>query len=144
MALPRLGVSAGRFGICATEASLESLLPRRFRAAATQDPGPVLIVGDGFVASGEGRPVVKAMTCLPGGTGSDRLLVSDGWPLPTSPDPAAAAVSGDLARLLSATRGRPTVLLGLRLLNSQPAASVCRALLAINDGPVELHDLRIP
>lgn len=144
VALPRLGVGADRFGVCATEAALKALLSGRFRAAATPDPGPVLVVGDGFVAGGEGRPAVKVMTPLPGGMGSDRLLVSDGWPLPLSPDPATAAVPGDLARLLSATRGRPAVLLGLSLLNTQPAAFVCRALLAINDGPVELHDLRIP
>lgn len=77
-------------------------------------------------------------------------MVSEGWPLPLPPEREHRAALGDRDRTLGAVYSRPgelpslAVLLGLRLSDAQPAASVCQALLAINNGPVELHDLRAP
>lgn len=140
IALRRLGFGAEGIGVCGPPAALAALLACRFRAAPIHGLGPILVLGEAFVERPDGRPVVKALVRLQGQDGSDDLLVSDGWPLP--PKPIDRPASGDLMRLLSATQARPAVLLGLRLPNTQSAALVCRTLLAIADGPVELQDLR--
>ena len=77
-------------------------------------------------------------------------MVSEGWPLPLPPEREYRAALCDRDRILGAISSRLeelpalAVLLGLRLSDGQPAASVCQALLAINNGPVELLDLRAP
>ncbi len=141
-ALPRLGFGAARFGLIGSVAAFEALLAYRFKAAAMNDLDATLVLDNAIAGGVAARPVVKALTRLPGKAGSQGMLVSDGWPLPLPSEPGDGVLSGDLARRLAA-QVRPVVLLGLRLLSTQSPAYVCRALLAINDGPVELHDLRV-
>lgn len=142
VALPSLGFGVARFGLIGTSAAFEALLACRFKSVAIHEPGATLVLDEEMAGGVGSRPVAKALTRLPGKAGSQGLLVSDGWPLPLPPEPGDSVLSGDLAQRLAA-RGRPAVLLGLRLLGTQSPAHVCRALLAINDGPVELHDLRV-
>ena len=119
---------------------LGGLLACRVQSSPIHGLGAILVLGEAFAERAGGRPVVKALARLPGPAGSDTLMISDGWPLP--PEPRDQPGSREIMRLLSAVQGRPAILLGLRLPNTQSPALVCRALLATADGPVELQDLR--
>ena len=138
--LRRLGFGAEGIGVCGTRAALEGLLACRVQSSPIHGLGAILVLGEAFAERAGGRPVVKALARLPGPAGSDTLMISDGWPLP--PEPRDQPGSREIMRLLSAVQGRPAILLGLRLPNTQSPALVCRALLATADGPVELQDLR--
>ena len=147
-ALPRLGVGVTRVGVSGTPAAFEALFDRRFRAAPIHGLGPFLVLDGVFAERAGSRPVVKALSRLPRGSGSDGFLVSDGWPLPLPTARADAAACWSRLRIFGAVDGPPgslrppAIFLGLRLSDAQPATTVCQALLAINDGPVELHDFR--
>ncbi len=147
-ALPGLGFDAARFGALGTPASFEILFFGRLRAAQIDRPGPFLVLDDVFAEPGGSRPVMKTLSRLPGCSGTQTLLVSEGWPLPIERPDETAFYNRD--RILGAAYGRPSdapsplIILGLRLSDVQSAASVCQALLAINDGPVAFHDLRAP
>ncbi len=147
-ALPGLGFDVGRFGALGTPASFEKLLFGRLRAAQIHRPGPFLVLDDVFAEPGGSRRVMKALSRLPGCSGTQTLLVSEGWPLPIEGSDETAFYNRD--RILRAVYGRsgdaasPLIILGLRLSDVQSPASVCQALLAINDGPVAFHDLRAP
>ncbi len=149
-ALPRLGLTVADFGFLGAPAGFEALLAGRFRAAPVHSLGPVLVLDSAFAGQGDSRPVMKPLRRLPGCSLSEMLLVSEGWPLPLPPEPADQAAICDRNPTLGAVYGRPVdwrspaVLLGLRLADTRPAASVCQAFLAINNGPVELLDLRAP
>ncbi len=142
VALPRLGFDAGGFGVLGTPAAFEALFAGRFQAAPIHGLGPFLVLDDCFTDPGGSRPVTKALSRLPGESEATAFLVSGGWPLPLAAEPGGTCASRDWLRLLAAAQGRPAILLGLRLLSTQSAAFVCRTLLAINDGPVELLDLK--
>ena len=149
-ALPSLGFAASDFGILGTPTAFETLLAGRFRAAPTHRLRPFLVLDSDFAGQGGSRPVMKPLRRLPGHSLSEVLLVSEGWPLPLPMERADQAAICDRNRTFGAIYGRPVdmrspaVLLGLRLADARPAASVCQALLAINNGPVELLDLRAP
>ena len=144
-ALPRLGFSVAHFGVLGTPASFETLLAGRFRVAPIHHLGPFLVLEDAFAEPDGSCPVIKALSRLPGRSDSETLLVSEGWPLPI--EQASRTAFRCHGRILGAVGSRahdawsPSIVLGLRLSDAQSAATVCRALLAINDGPVELHDL---
>lgn len=149
-ALPRLGLAVADFGFLGGPAAFEALLAGRFREAPVHRLGPILLL-DGALAAPDGsHPVVKRLSKLKGRSPSEMLLVSEGWPLPLPLERADQAAICDRDPTLGAVYGRPVdwrspaVLLGLRLADARPAASVCQALLAINNGPVELLDLRAP
>lgn len=147
-ALPRLGFGVTRFGVLGTLEAFETLLAGRFRAALIHRLGPSLILDCAFAEPDGSRLTRKAVSRLPGRSESEALLVSEGWPLPIERADGTAFCNRD--RILGAVFGRPgdarspAIVLGLRLSDAQSAATVCQALLAINDGPVELHDLRAP
>ena len=143
LALPRLGFDLAGFGVLGTPAAFEVLFAGRFQAAPTGGQEPVLVLGDCFADPGGPPAVTKALSRLPAKSEATAFLVSGGWPLPLAAEPGDACASRDWFRLLAPAQGRPAILLGLRLLDGQSAAFVCRTLLAINDGPVELLDLKV-
>ena len=142
-ALPGLGFGVARFGLLGTPEAFEAVLGDRYRAAPTHGLGSFLVLGDAFAGPGGSLPVMKALLRLPGGARAEPVLVSDGWPLPLPSDLAEGSRGGYSTLRLDGTRGQPALLLGLRPPDTRSAAVLCRTLLAISDGPVELRDLRV-
>ena len=142
-ALPGLGFGAARFGLLGTPAAFGAVLGDRYRAAPVHGLGPFLVLDDAFAGPGGSLPVMKALLRLPGGPRAEPVLVSDGWPLPLPPDPAEGLAGEEPVLHPGGAPGPSALLLGLRPPDTRSAAVLCRTLLAISDGPVELRDLRV-
>ncbi len=65
-ALPRLGNAVALFGVLGTPAAFETFFAGRFQATSIHGLRPFLILDDAFAEAGGSRPVMKALSRLPG------------------------------------------------------------------------------